>query len=155
MSKLNVEKVDSIINEIEKLLKKNEKEIGVKFELSGGRYDDDSFKTTLKVSLPNAKTEEEKALDHELKVRERNKSWMKPLDSSKIAELITSKGKVKYKLFGFRPRASARPFIVSNLNDNKRYLMTEERAEMLFADPKWKSDVNAKNYTPTFKHEVK
>jgi len=151
--KITPKYIDKVRDKLKSII--NKEKLNLNIEFGNATYDDDTFTIKLKVSLPNALSEEEKALAHELKVREANKSWMKPLDSTKVAEITTSQGKRKYTLCGYRPKARKNPFIVLNLVDNKQYLMTEERAEMLFTVPNWKSDVNAKNYTPTFKHEVK
>tara|TARA_R100001480_G_scaffold154048_1_gene158338 strand:- start:66 stop:533 length:468 start_codon:yes stop_codon:yes gene_type:complete len=151
--KITPKYIDQVRNKLQSIINKEKLNLDIKF--GNATYDDDTFTIKLKVSLPNALSEEEKALAHEIKVRQANKSWMKPLDTTKVAEIITSQGKRKYTLCGFKPRARKNPFIVLNLIDNKQYLMSEERAEMLFADPKWKNDIKAKNFTPTFRHEVK
>ena len=147
IDKITPKYIDKVRDKLKSIIDKEN--LGFNVEFGSARYDSDTFTIKLKVSLPNALSEEEKALAHELKVREANKSWMRPLDSTKIAELSTSQGKRKYKLFGFRPKATKNPFIVLNLIDNNKYLMTEARAELLFGIPKWKSDVKAKNFTPT------
>ena len=152
-NKITPKYIDKVRDKLKSIIDKEN--LGFNVEFGSARYDSDTFTIKLKVSLPNALSEEEKALAHEIKVRQANKSWMKPLDTTKIADITTSQGKRKYTLFGFRPRSTKNPFIVLNLIDKKQYLMSEERAEMLFADPKWKSDVKAKDFTPTFKHEVK
>ena len=41
----------------------NEKKLGIKINFGGARYDADSFKVTLEVSLPNARTKEEKKFE--------------------------------------------------------------------------------------------
>jgi len=145
-NKITPKYIDKVRDKLKSIIDKEN--LGFNVEFGSARYDSDTFTIKLKVSLPNALSEEEKALAHELKVREANKSWMKPLDSTKIAELSTSQGKRKYKLCGFKPRARKNPFIVLNLIDNKQYLMSEQRAEMLFCDPKWKNthDYKIKNF---------
>ena len=144
MKKIDSKNIDTIINKMKSML--NEKELGVKVSFGGARYDSDSFRISLEVSLPNAKTKEEKALEHEIKVRNANKSWVKPLDPNKIAEIKNSQGHIKYSLCGYRPKARKTPFIVLNLTDNKKYIISEEKAERLFGDPNWKSEVNVKQY---------
>jgi len=71
MKKIDSKNIDTIINKMKSML--NEKELGVKVSFGGARYDSDSFRVNLEVSLPNAKTKEEKALEHEIKVRNANK----------------------------------------------------------------------------------
>jgi len=151
--KITPKYIDQVRDKLASIIDKEKLNFNIKF--GNATYDDDTFTIKLKVSLPNALSEEEKALAHEIKVRQANKSWMKPLDASKIADIRTTQGDVKYTLFGFKPRATKTPFIVLNLLDKKKYIISEEKAEKYFGDPKWKSDVKAKDFTPTFKHEVK
>jgi hypothetical protein len=144
--KITPKLIDKVRDKLKSIIDKEKLNFNIEF--GNATYDDDTFTIKLKVSLPNAKSQEEKALEHELKVREANKSWMKPLNIYEVATITTSQGKRKYKLCGFKPRARKNPFIVLNLIDNKQYLMSEQRAEMLFGDPKWKNthDYKIKNF---------
>ena len=135
--KITPKYIDKVRNKLQSIIDKEKLNFNVKF--GNATYDDDTFTMKLEVSLPNAKSKKEKALDYHLRMRENNKSWMKPLDSKKIAEIKTSQGQRRYTLCGYRPKARKNPFIVLNLVDNKQYIMSEERAEMLFADPNWKN----------------
>ena len=127
MKKIDSKNIDTIINKMKSML--NEKELGVKVNFGGARYDSDSFRVSLEVSLPNAKTKEEKALEHEIKVRNANKSWIKPLDPNKIAEIKNSQGHIKYSLCGYRPKARKTPFIVLNLTDNKKCSVHDDQKQ--------------------------
>ena len=75
MKKIDSKNIDTIINKMKSML--NEKELGVKVSFGGARYDSDSFRVNLEVSLPNAKTKEEKALEHEIKVVKRKRNAAK------------------------------------------------------------------------------
>ena len=69
------------------------------------------------------------------------------LDQTKI----NSMGKVKYSLCGYRPRARAKPFIVLNLLDNKKYLLSEEKAEKFFGQSDWEMEVKTVDFKPRTK----
>jgi|TARA_R100000482_G_scaffold106072_1_gene48597 hypothetical protein len=128
--------IDQVRDKLDAIIKKEKLNLNIKF--GNATYDEDSFTIKLKVSLPNAKSEEEKALEHELKVRKANKSWMKPLDPTKIYSLNNN---FKYTLCGYRPRAKSKPFIVLNLINQKKYIISEEQAEKYFSDPNWKNEI--------------
>lgn len=142
--KITPKYIDKVRDKLKSIIDKEN--LGINVEFGSARYDSDTFTIKLKVSLPNAKSEEEKALEHEIKVRNANRSWVKPLDPTKIAEINNSQGCIKYTLCGYRPRSSKKPFIVLNLIDNKKYIISEEKAESLFGDPNWKSDVKVKQF---------
>ena len=142
--KITPKYIDQVRGKLKSIIDKEN--LGFNVELGSARYDSDTFTIKLKVSLPNALTEEEKALAHELKVRQANKSWMKPLDQTKVAEINNSQGQIKYTLCGYKPRARKNPFIVLNLLDKKKYIISEEKAERLFGDPSWKDTIAVKNF---------
>ena len=66
--------------------------------------------------------------------------------STKVAEINNSQGQIKYTLCGYKPRARKNPFIVLNLLDKKKYIISEEKAERLFGDPSWKNTIAVKNF---------
>ena len=144
IDKITPKYIDKVRNKLQSIIDKEKLNFNVKF--GNATYDDDTFTMKLEVSLPNAKSKEEKALEHEIKVRNANRSWIKPLDPTKIAEIKNSQGHIKYSLCGYRPKARKNPFIVLNLTDNKKYIISEEKAERLFGDPNWKSEVKVKQF---------
>ena len=144
IDKITPKYIDKVRDKLKSII--DRENLGINVSFGSARYDSDTFTIKLKVSLPNAKSEEEKALEHEIKVRNANKSWIKPLDPTKIAEINNSQGNIKYSLCGYRPKARKNPFIVLNLTDNKKYIISEEKAERLFGDPNWKSDVKVKQF---------
>tara|TARA_R100001163_G_C5020464_1_gene163416 strand:+ start:291 stop:740 length:450 start_codon:yes stop_codon:yes gene_type:complete len=148
--KITPKYIDKVRDKLQSIINKEKLDVNIKF--GNATYDDDTFTIKLKVSLPNAKSDEEKALDVELRTRQVNKSWMKPLDQTKIHSL----GKVKYTLCGYRPKARAKPFIVLNLLDKKKYLISEEQAEKFFGDPNWKNtmDYKVKDFVPRQKKKA-
>lgn len=131
MDNINTKNIDIIINKMKKML--NEKELGVKIDFGGARYDSDSFKVNIKVSLPNAKTDEEKNLEALMKMRNANPKYYRPLDLTKIVKIKN----VDYSLVGYRKKATKQPFIVLNLLNKKQYSMTEEQVDRLFGDLTW------------------
>jgi hypothetical protein len=143
--KITPKYIDKVRDKLKAIIDKEKLDVNINF--GNATYDNDSFTIKLKVSLPNAKSDEEKALDLELKTREINKSWMKPLDQTKIYSM----GKVKYSLCGYRPRARAKPFIVLNLLDNKKYLLSEEKAEKFFGQSDWEMEVKTVDFKPRTK----
>jgi hypothetical protein len=137
MKKMDSKNIDVIINKMKKML--NEKELGIKINFGGARYDADSFKVTLEVSLPNAKTKEEKHLEALMRMRNANPKYYRDWDLTKIIKI---KG-VDYTLNGYTNRPnSKKPFIILNLLNNKQYLITEEQVDRLFGDPTWVDTLN-------------
>ena len=152
MNKIDGKTIDIIIAKMKKML--NEKELGVNISFGSARYDSDSFKIQCKVSLPNAKTEEEKWLISHLKMRNANIEYYTPLDLKKVA--CDRNG--KYTLFGYKPKSNKKPFIVLNVSNNKKYIITTETCEKWFGDSNWKKkslDYEIPNYKPKTQEEIK
>lgn len=132
MKKIDSKNIDTIINKMKSML--NEKELGVKVSFGGARYDSDSFRVNLEVSLPNAKTKEEKNLDSLMRMRNANPKYYRGWDLSKIFKI---KGD-EYSLVGYTNRPSSkRPFIILNLNNKKKYLISEEQVDKFIGDQTW------------------
>jgi len=122
MKKIDSKNIDTIINKMKSML--NEKELGVKVNFGGARYDSDSFKVSLEVSLPNAKTREEKNLESLMRMRNANPKYYRSWDLSKIFKI---KGN-DYSLIGYTNRPSSKkPFIILNLTNKKQYLISENK----------------------------
>jgi hypothetical protein len=85
MKKIDSNNIDTIINKMKSML--NEKELGVKVNFGGARYDSDTFKVTLEVSLPNAKTKEEKNLDSLMRMRNASPKYYRGWDLSKMINI--------------------------------------------------------------------
>jgi len=152
MNKIEPKTIDLIIAKMKKML--NEKELGVKISFGNAKYDSDSFKVQCQVSLPNAKSEEEKWLDSHIQMRNANKKYYRPLDISKIVQM----GNNKYTLFGYKPKSHKKPFIILNLDNNKKYIITEENCEKYFGDKDWKDtslDYEIPNYKPRTQEQTK
>ena len=132
MKKIDSKNIDTIINKMKSML--NEKELGVKVSFGGARYDSDSFRVNLEVSLPNAKTKEEKNLDSLMRMRNANPKYYRSWDLSKIFKI---KGD-EFSLVGYTNRPSSkRPFIILNLNNKKKYLVSEEQVDKFIGDKTW------------------
>ena len=84
MKKMDSNNIDTIINKMKSML--NEKELGVKVNFGGARYDSDSFKVTLEVSLPNARSKEEKHLEALMVMRNANPKYYRGWDLTKIVK---------------------------------------------------------------------
>ena len=98
----------------------SEKELGVKVNFGGARYDADSFKITLEVSLPNARTKEEKNLESLMRMRNANPKYYRDWDLTKIVRIKN----VDHSLNGYTNRPnSKKPFIILNLLNNKKRLL--------------------------------
>ena len=132
-----------IREELKEILTEPLKNLGLKFELGNAGYDGDSVKfNDFRISLLDALTKDEKLLKQELDWRNQS-SYSLSLDGGKIF----NEGSKSYRLCGFRPRASKRPFIVIDLNSNQQYVISEKEAERMFGieGSKDKGDLN---YTP-------
>jgi len=137
MKKMDSKNIDVIINKMKKML--NEKELGVKVNFGGARYDADSFKITLEVSLPNARTKEEKNLESLMRMRNANPKYYRDWDLTKIVRIKN----VDHSLNGYTNRPnSKKPFIILNLLNNEKYLITEKQVDRFFGDPTWVDTLN-------------
>ena len=137
MKKIDSNNIDTIINKMKSML--NEKELGVKVNFGGARYDSDSFKVTLEVSLPNARSKEEKHLESLMRMRNANPKYYRNWDLTKIVKI---KG-VDHVLNGYTNRPnSKKPFIILNLTNKKQYLITEEQVDRFIGDPNWVDTLN-------------
>ena len=106
---------------------------GLKFELGGARYDDDSVKFTgFRLMVEGALSPTAKALQEELESRATGSKWgtaVIELDADKIADY----GGDKYTLIGYKPRNRKYPFIMKNLSNGKNYKFDVITAERMFA----------------------
>jgi len=101
--------------EINKVLKELGDKLGLRIEMKGGSYCADSFTTKLNILLPNAKTDEEKALEYQL-----TSLGLDPQSNS------------EYELVGYKPRASKRPFVMIKRSNGARYVTSESNAIRYF-----------------------
>ena len=122
MSTLNKSKVKSIMNKIEQLLKDNQESLGIKVEVQGCTYDEDSFKAKFNFMLPDAKPEIEKALEHYSDVYEK-------LDKNKVVKIDN----YNFQLCGYKRKARTKPFVVCDVNTDKHYKMDRETVIKHFA----------------------
>jgi hypothetical protein len=105
---------------------------GLKFELGGARYDDDSVKFTgFRLSIEGALSPTVKALQEELESRATDEWGMGAieLDADKIADYRGD----KYTLAGYKPRNRKYPFIMKNLSNGKNYKFDVRATEQMFA----------------------
>ena len=129
ITELTSANVDVVRQILEEKLPSVLQEHGLKFTLGNAVYDDDGVKFTgFKILVKNALSEIERALSRELEYR-RNDHDVVELDSTKI---VKQDGK-SFALCGYKPRARKSPFVVMNLENGKKYRLTTERAEQLFA----------------------
>ena len=131
-----VKKMDrTTIRHIREILEDNlpslMEENNLKFNLGNATYDDDSVKFQFRISLSHALPPEEKALKQQLNFR-KTYDHAVTLDDSIIAE---DKGR-KFKLVGFKPRASKKPFIIEDVTNGQRYICSESMAERMFKEVK-------------------
>lgn len=143
IQKIGKKEAKLIREELEEILTEPLKNHGLKFELGNAGYDGDSVKfNDFRISLLDALTKDEKLLKQELDWRNQS-SYSLSLDGEKIF----NQGSKSYKLCGFRPRASKRPFIIIDLNSEQEYVISEKEAERMFGieGSKDKGDLN---YTP-------
>ena len=132
-----VKKMDrTTIRHIREILEDNlpslMEENNLQFNLCNATYDDDSVKFNgFRISLSHALSQEEKALKQQLNFR-KAVDYVVTLDDSIIAE---DKGR-KFKLVGFKPRASKKPFIIEDVTNGERYICSESMAERLFKEVK-------------------
>ena len=126
--KMNKQTIQMLREELKVILTEPLKNHGMKFNLGNASYDDDSVKFQFVVALENALTKEQKALQNELEWRNESDTYRKPLDPNKIAKI---NGK-NFSLWGFKPRARKKPFIILNLETNDRHICSEEVAEKFF-----------------------
>ena len=105
---------------------------GLKFELGGARYDDDSVKFTgFRLMIEGALSPTVKALQEELESRATDEWGMGAieLDADKIADYRGD----KYTLAGYKPRNRKYPFIMKNLSNGKNYKFDVRATEQMFA----------------------
>jgi len=104
----------------------------LRMELGNASYDNDSVKFTgFRISLANALTQEEKALKNELEYRRAFEPRV-TLDDSIVG---TDKGQ-QFKLVGFKPRSTKKPFIIEDIKTGGRYVCPESMAERMFREVK-------------------
>ena len=131
VKKMDVTTIRHIRSILEDNLPSIMEENNLKFELGNATYDDDSVKFQFRISLSHALPPEEKALKQQLNFR-KAVDYVVTLDDSIIAE---DKGR-KFKLVGFKPRASKKPFIIEDIKTGGRYVCPESMAERLFKEVK-------------------
>ena len=104
----------------------------LKFELGNATYDEDSFKFTgFRISLADALSPEQKALEKMLKEWNRNPMY-KTLDVTKIG---TDRG-LSYKLVGYKPRARVKPWIIQDIRTGSTYKAPDHLIERMFSEDK-------------------
>ena len=104
----------------------------LRMELGNASYDNDSVKFTgFRISLANALTQEEKALKNELEYRRAFEPRV-TLDDS----IVGSDRGQQFKLVGFKPRSTKKPFIIEDIKTGGRYVCPESMAERLFKEVK-------------------
>lgn len=104
----------------------------LRMELGNASYDNDSVKFTgFRISLANALTQEEKALKNELEYRRAFEPRV-TLDDSIVG---TDRGQ-QFKLVGFKPRSTKKPFIIEDIKTGGRYVCPESMAERMFREVK-------------------
>ena len=102
----------------------------LRFELGNATYDENSFKFTgFRISLSDAPTEEEKALESELEYRQPT-PYAYNLDASIVA---TDRGRT-FKLVGFKKRARKKPFMIQDVKTNEKFVCSESMAVKLFRE---------------------
>ena len=126
--KMNKETIRMLREELKVILEEPLKNHGMKFDLGNASYDDDSVKFQFVVAFENALTKEQKALQYEIEYRQT--SHCISLDPNKIAKI---NGK-NFTLWGFKPRARKKPFIIMCLDTNERHICSEEVAEKFFGE---------------------
>tara|TARA_R110000787_G_scaffold47864_1_gene115778 strand:+ start:268 stop:687 length:420 start_codon:yes stop_codon:yes gene_type:complete len=131
ITEINPETIKQVRQMINDSLSVIMEENNLRFELGNATYDDDSFKFTgFRISLLDAPTEEQKALERELKDRRKSRYDI-ALDSSIIGKDSRNK---EYKLVGFKPRARKKPFIIQDIKSGERYVCPESMAVKLFRE---------------------
>jgi hypothetical protein len=105
-------------------------ENNLRFELGNASYDNDSFKFTgFRISLADALTPEQKALQQMLTMR-RKASWEKTLDGNKIGY---DRG-VGYLLVGYKTRARKKPWLIESVEDGGTYVAPDSLVERMFGE---------------------
>ena len=105
-------------------------ENNLRFELGNATYDDDSFKFTgFRISLADALTPEQKALQQMLTMR-RKASWEKTLDGNKVGY---DRG-VGYLLVGYKTRARKKPWIIEGVENGQQYVASDSVVERMFGE---------------------
>tara|TARA_R110000787_G_scaffold5153_5_gene18994 strand:+ start:499 stop:936 length:438 start_codon:yes stop_codon:yes gene_type:complete len=104
-----------VVEEINEVLATLGDKLGLKISTKGGSYCSDSFTTKLNILLPNAKTDEEKALESQL-----TDLFLDPQSNS------------EFELVGYKTRASKRPFVIIKRSNGARYVTSENQAIRYF-----------------------
>jgi hypothetical protein len=111
---LNKNNLKVIRNEIQAKL--NELDLGLKLDLGNCSFNEDNATFKLKVLVNGGKTQEQKDLE----------------SIANIYNLDTSKVVNGYQLWGYKTRSPKRPFMITKLGDNLRYIITQKQAEDMF-----------------------
>ncbi|HSG30432.1 MAG TPA: hypothetical protein VLB82_02695 [Thermodesulfobacteriota bacterium] len=132
-TKYNITEINpETIKQIRQIIKDSLSDImednNLRFELGNGSYDSDSVKFNgFIISLSDAKTEEEKALESELDFRQTS-----PYAFNLDASIIATEGSRKFKLVGFKKRARKKPFVIQDIKTNDKFVCSESMAVRLF-----------------------
>jgi len=104
-----------VVEEINEVLASLGDKLGLKISTKGGSYCADSFSTKLNILLPNAKTDEEKALDLVL-----------------VDLFLDPQSNSEFELIGYKTRARKRPFVMIKRSSGGRYVTSENNAIKYF-----------------------
>lgn len=127
LKKIDKEICQDLRRQISNRLISLQNELGINIDIGNASYDNETVKFSFKVSLENAKSEDEKYLERDLQFRNRFDSEIK-LDPNKIVNF----GKFKATLVGFKPKARKKPYIIQNVNSDDKYVISTESCEKHF-----------------------
>ena len=103
-------------------------EYGLSLELGNASFDSNSISfKNVRIALENAPSKNEAALEQELEAR-KTYNWRCMLDTTKIHK----QGKHAFQLTGFKPKARKNCWVVTDLNTNDEFVITETTAQKWF-----------------------
>lgn len=115
---------------------------GLKVDLGNATFTDNEITFKLNLRLFNAPSKDLEWLIAENKERS-TCDWLMEFDLEKITRV----GSKFYQLTGYRPRATKKPYQITDQNNN-HYIISEEKAEELFGIKDSKVEGNIIQITP-------
>jgi len=132
---MNLTVAKKIRKEIDSFIPSIQKKTGLNVDLGNASYSDDEITFKLTLRLANALPKEEKSLISHNEYR-KVYSFLMELDLNKTYDSGNGKS---YRLTGYKPRASKKPFIITDQNNNQ-FIISEEQAERMFGLPETKTE---------------
>ena len=131
-----------IRTDLEEFISLMSQKTGLTVDLGNATFTDNDITFKLNLRLVNAPSKELELLIADNKARSKY-DFLTEFDLEKITKV----GSKFYQLTGYRPRATKKPYQITDQNNN-HYIISEEKAEELFGIKDSKSEGNIIQITP-------